>query len=866
MAPFAADTRARRSLAAALAVHLAVAPVLASAQDAMRAAGLAAQAEGRTLAEAFVPPTLEDGVLTLFPGTPGSATLPLSDLFPGSAGVDPSVYSGLYGESAGLAGAAQAAGAGLATEPTWTGEAYRAVVDSADSAHPDLRLDPVWRQTDETLTRLPELAASFADCSGTTTLLEATAQVHVPEYRTCERVEVPSLSACTATRQFATESRTTSAYLGVWGRDLNTFRFDLTNGAYGLVAPSDGSGAVGSVGALGAEFCGERPWRYRHVGTWDWVWGPDYDASYYHRILQHPTCASGLVGVVQLDDDGGKKWFRYGSQWQFQFSAVSEDRWSWSHPACPDLAARVGDGFCTGTLACTRNAGTSCIVADGIAFCGGEIAAPPVAGIEQGCLEIAVNAECRFNVGAMDCWVDPAGVTRCPSNAGGVATDCAALEADPACGFIKSTCVDGATGTSGACYVYEDTYDCGASVAVPTLERLARMDCAGPVRCMGDDCLLPETEQSADFARAAAALQAAQLMAMDGECVPADPGGGHYDVHGCTVFKGEARECKKAVGGIVDCCETPDGVSLGDYLTLVLAVAKLDSALTGLDAASPLRGAWETLRSPFTSAWGEISRPFTSVANNLLGTTAPAATDAAAESAVAAFEQAALRNTAEWVGATFGEAAGNALFSVNGGPAVAGGALQSGDLALGGVVGTAMSWLMTAYTVYSLAVLLVQMIWECEQAEFGLGAKRELKSCHALGSYCKSKVAGACIERRQGYCCFNSPLARILQEQVRPQLGLPWGDPENPACEGIPVERLSAVDWARVNLDEWLGILAQTGKLPSVANINPARLTGAGSALAIDGTRADVLERSRVRVEGVDAGPVREAVQGELWP
>jgi hypothetical protein len=52
----------------------------------------------------------------------------------------------------------------------------------------------------------------------------------------------------------------------------------------------------------------------------------------------------------------------------------------------------------------------------------------------------------------------------------------------------------------------------------------------------------------------------------------------------------------------------------------------------------------------------------------------------------------------------------------------------------------------------------------CEEDEFELGVKRELKSCHYVGSYCKSKVLTACIERRKAYCCFNSPLARILDE------------------------------------------------------------------------------------------------------
>jgi len=75
---------------------------------------------------------------------------------------------------------------------------------------------------------------------------------------------------------------------------------------------------------------------------------------------------------------------------------------------------------------------------------------------------------------------------------------------------------------------------------------------------------------------------------------------------------------------------------------------------------------------------------------------------------------------------------------------------------------------MMAYMSYTVAVILIQLIWTCEQDEFELGAQRELKSCHYVGSYCKSKVLTACIERRKAYCCFNTPLARILNEQIRP--------------------------------------------------------------------------------------------------
>jgi hypothetical protein len=98
-----------------------------------------------------------------------------------------------------------------------------------------------------------------------------------------------------------------------------------------------------------------------------------------------------------------------------------------------------------------------------------------------------------------------------PLQRGGVETDCTALEEDPECGFISSECVKYAQGESGLCYVFEETWDCGTLQGIPVLEGSTSMDCAGPVRCMGEDCLDAAEEQSSDFAEAAAALEAAQM-------------------------------------------------------------------------------------------------------------------------------------------------------------------------------------------------------------------------------------------------------------------------------------------------------------------------------------------------------------------
>jgi conjugal transfer mating pair stabilization protein TraN len=128
-----------------------------------------------------------------------------------------------------------------------------------------------------------------------------------------------------------------------------------------------------------------------------------------------------------------------------------------------------------------------------------------------------------------------------------------------------------------------------------------------------------------------------------------------------------------------------------------------------------------------------------------------------------------------------------------------------------------LGWIMIAYTVYQIVMILIQIIWACEKEEFELNAQKQLKNCHQVGSYCNSKVLGTCIEKRESYCCFNSPLSRIIQEQARPQLGLSWGTPKEPDCRGITTDEIQRIDWSQINLDEWLGLLAQTGHLPSIA-------------------------------------------------
>jgi conjugal transfer mating pair stabilization protein TraN len=179
---------------------------------------------------------------------------------------------------------------------------------------------------------------------------------------------------------------------------------------------------------------------------------------------------------------------------------------------------------------------------------------------------------------------------------------------------------------------------------------------------------------------------------------------------------------------------------------------------------------------------------------------------------------------------------------------------------------------MWIYTLYQLFDILVHIIWQCTQEEFELGAKRQLKVCHYNGSYCQGKILGICIEKRDSYCCYNSPLARILQEQVRkqPQVNRPYGEADSPDCSGLTAVDLQVVNWDLVDLSEWMGLLMLAGKLPTQKEMSIEGLTGAGSPWNFEKTsepRPNLTERTleRLNFTSEDLEQLRITKELMMW-
>jgi conjugal transfer mating pair stabilization protein TraN len=155
-----------------------------------------------------------------------------------------------------------------------------------------------------------------------------------------------------------------------------------------------------------------------------------------------------------------------------------------------------------------------------------------------------------------------------------------------------------------------------------------------------------------------------------------------------------------------------------------------------------------------------------------------------------------------------------ALFGAGGGSSALAG-LIAGDLSVGSFV---TSLVPGPWTLAMLAIQLSGLL-SCEDAEQVLAMKRDNRLCHGVGSYCSARlpIIRTCIETTETYCCFNSRLSRIINEQGRAQLGRGWGGAQGPDCSGFALAQLQALDFSRMDLSEFYAEIAPT--LPNLGDL-----------------------------------------------
>jgi len=103
----------------------------------------------------------------------------------------------------------------------------------------------------------------------------------------------------------------------------------------------------------------------------------------------------------------------------------------------------------------------------------------------------------------------------------------------------------------------------------------------------------------------------------------------------------------------------------------------------------------------------------------------------------------------------------------------------------------------------------------CSSDEQALGEAKSRRLTVEVGEFCSKKVLGVCVEKKRGYCVFDSKLAQILQQQGRQwQLGVGFGGAESPDCRGITVEELQGIQFDKIDFSAFYDDLQNGTTIP----------------------------------------------------
>lgn len=811
-------------------------------------------------------------------------------------------------EEGAIALEAQARLTTLETEISAEGDAVRIVNNF--SSIPDLWEDPMWTPTYEVVNQGEDLRPLLADCTLTTTLLPGSGgTVFLSDERTCRRVEFDTPPPTSAFHSYNFNiythiagpqnilpcpgvSNCVDVFIGTVGdnywcdggcgyfTEFTEFQFNypdaiisarLEQALFDDFFRVSISGSPVYIGPAGVFPADTGPGAPRCELRTSWNTAPNVDvtpqivAAGGRLRLQTETAVSGC----------GEGYARV--RILFDPSRIINSVWTYDVAAYNDLVALSGDGACTLNHVCTNlptlNA-SGCLVGSLGLICAADFPPAPFPGIPPMCRSVDISVDCTSFTSGTLCYPDPAA----PGGETCITVDitgddaCTVLEANPSCGFISRVCDPGSF-VGGSCRVFTETWECGSNVAIPggTIEE--EYVCAGEIGCLGEACIVDASVDTRSFAEAVTALQAIEHLTNDLGCDPT----ASSSLDECEIFPSKPAECRDSFFGVYNCCDVPASVGLGEYLSLAGSTISAARAADALFFASAGRSAFNEFMSPvydvFSSASGfanqaftAIQQPFVQTWNSITGQTVEVA-ELAIGATIESFKNSLLQSVAEWTLSTFGEQATNFLFvqaGTSGGPAAVGGAL-GGQVALAPNVVLALNAISLAFAAYSIATLILAIVFACEEEEFSLATAKELRSTRYIGRYCSIDTPFTCLQYTQTYCQFNSPLSRIVMEQVVDQLAdYDWGTPRNPICPSLLLTDIDRVDWDAIDLSEWTGILAETGIMPGLGDVDVERLTGEASTLgrALPGTRLDAIDRQEERGRNIEIDNIRRAASG----
>lgn len=333
----------------------------------------------------------------------------------------------------------------------------------------------------------------------------------------------------------------------------------------------------------------------------------------------------------------------------------------------------------------------------------------------------------------------------CGTNNPGLKT-CQGL-VDNGCTLIPGSRACTNTLADGSCGTTQFVYQCGSAAwSVQTAETT----CDASPYCINGVCYDTSRPADPDFASAVTAMETARQA------------GTYLDASTQEVFKGEASSCRRKLFGLNNCCK-PGKATGGNWTNAALMSAGGKFATTFGRKAVGSNYVYDALFSD----------------GSLIG-------------------QGKIASLLERAGAI--DALGANAFSFD-------------------VYGFQFSWSsggglgFTGFDPWSFAASIalqyvLSELMNCDKGDQMTATKRGQELCHYMGSYCSRKLLFACQEQKESYCCFNSKLAKAINIQGKQQLGLSMGTAKSPQCGGLTVADIGSIDFARLDLREFLASIA----------------------------------------------------------
>lgn len=492
------------------------------------------------------------------------------------------------------------------------------------------------------------------------------------------------------------------------------------------------------------------------------------------------------------------------------------------------------------------------------------------------CMKAVQTKDCSGIWIGTECWIDADGNEHCETVPEGTPpnNECMQYEQDPQCHLVRTECTEGAMAPDGTCYVQSLLYECVRPVpggaSDPKVEEHT-VCTQGPntlaADCMDGSCKHEETESAGSLSQAGAKMMILQhiihdvwrpgdpitswsppavnsiasaeqprslgaaLMAMSGvdtahaqstpppqqsDAFALPPGVTSADQYGVPgqggmpgmslsaqdirFFAGKKLDCMKALGGIFSCCKKRPPVDQSpDLWTAIKKVLAQSNNAVGRNASAG-QGAGSFVDLIQGAGQQTLQQSFTSDLQSLMGGGSGGPT-----------------NTNSTIGHAYGE-----------------------------------------FMTHENTEVKPKLAWYCDSDEFELAVGNQTGTCTYLGSFCQTKVLGMCVIKKDRYCCFNSPVSRVIREHLDQKGISDLGTAKHPQCEGITIEQVQAMNLDDIATNEIEGRMAQ-GKynidIASLQNMSfsdiSSLIDGANSILG-DSTRQNPEQRNQSYINATD--------------